>query len=319
MISHKWLNITEAAVYLRATEAFLQEELKKGWLQYSEFGGQMLFNTDQLDKFLFSMQVELFHEKDTMKSVHNIEPMPSLSDPLTIEDHIDDSRTHQELVDSQDFMQQACRLWDDGEKFTAHFRTKGASCQFRGEPRLWIFERKFHVPGKDKGNDLHEQIRKVLTKYFPQVTGKATFHINKSGFSWLKFENFVRDVKEISKKALAEELTTVPSHSEVPQERDPVGLYEKCIRLWEEPPDFTIVYGTRGCSARNKNRSRLWFFPNYIRIPTDSQNNSLFEEIVTLKEDCFPYLKTKTKISFDTPGIGWPEIEAFIKKVKIRP
>jgi len=290
MVSHKWLNITEAADYLRVTEAFLQEELKSGKIPYSEFGNQKLLNTDQLDKFLFSIQDVSFPEKDIVKPPGN---------------------------DVQDFMQKACMLWDDGENFTANLRTKGVSCQFRGEPRLWVFKKKFHVPGEDKGNDLHELIRKALTKYFPQVTGKATVHINRSGFSWQKFESFLRDVKEICNKAyIKEELTTDASHAKAPQESDLLGIYNKCVRLWEKPPDFTIVYGTRGCSARYKNGSRLWFFPNYIRIPTESQNNLLFEETIALKEECFPNLRTKTKISFNKLRIDWPEIEAFIEKVK---
>jgi hypothetical protein len=106
------------------------------------------------------------------------------------------------------------------------------------------------------------------------------------------------------------------SYSERTQEENLDAVYKKCIYLWEDPPDFTIVYGTRGCSARYKAESRLWFFQNYIRIPAESQNNPLYKEIIAIKKEFFHGVGTSTKIPFRTHGISWPEIETFIEKVK---
>ena len=197
MFSHKWLNITEAADYLRVGEALLLDELTNGQIPYSEFGGKLLFNTDQLDRFLLDIQAEPCPKESELTFEHDVEPMADPCAPTEKDVSSDGPARHRKVFDPQDFMQQACRLWNDGEKFTAHFRTKGASCQFKGEPRLWIFERKFHVPGEGKGNYLQEQIRKSLAKHFPQVTGKATVHINRIAFSWQKFVAFVEEVKEI--------------------------------------------------------------------------------------------------------------------------
>lgn len=316
MFNHKWLNISEAADYLRISTRLLREEVKTGRIPYSVFGGQLLFHINQLDEFLLGLQIHLT-EKDLEELLceKGLSALDSEEEDLT-----DPNETNEDINDpykDQDFMENACKLWDDGRDFVHFVRTKGASCQFIGEPRLWIYSTKLQVPAREKGNTLYDQIREILPKYFPQITSKATVHIESPTFSWQKFKHFVHHVKKISNEESSQKQTgdNLKNNEEI-QRGDVLNMYDKCINLWEELPEFTIIYGKRGCSARHKKGSRLWFFQDYMKIPTEEQNNSLFETIITIKEECFRNVTTKTKIPLRGFDIDWEQVSTFINKVK---
>jgi len=322
IFEHKWLKIGEAADYLGVSIRYFCEELKRGRITYSVFGGQLLFNTNQLDEFLFGLQIHLT-EKDLEelmgKKGHSTSSITKTMFIDTIEKDptslYETSKDKTDFSIDQNFMETACKLWDDSKEFTAIIRTKGYSCQFGGEPRLWLYPTKLQVPARGKGNKLYDQIRGILPQYFPQITSKATVHIDSPTFSWQKFKHFVHHVKKICNESKVQTKDNLKNNEEN-QRGDVLNMYDKCINLWEELPEFTIVYGKRGCSARHNKGSRLWFFEDYIKIPTEEQNNNLFETIKTIKEECFRNVTTKTKIPLSGFDIDWEQVSTFINKVK---
>jgi len=166
MQDSKWLTIPEAATYLRVSAKVFRQELNERNIPYSEFGGQLLFHPSRLDEFLFSI------EKPSQGGC------------------------------PQDFMEDACRLWDDGQDYTVKRGTKGASCQFKGRPRIWIYSNKFQVAPVEKGNELYGPIRKALGHSFGHVTSKATIHIDSQSYSWERFTQFIHEVKRLCEQDL---------------------------------------------------------------------------------------------------------------------
>lgn len=187
MANYKWLTLSEAAVYLRTSEIELREEVEKGELPYSVFRGRMLFNVDQLDRFLLSLQAS---PRDNMLRV-------KLEDTKSGEAGIADLGSREGPTTPQDYMQGFVKLWDDGRYFTVKHRTRGASAQHTNKPRIWIYPKKFQIAPRGKGNDLYPSIREIFAKYFTEIKSQATVHFSSPYFSWERFTQFVREVKQL--------------------------------------------------------------------------------------------------------------------------
>lgn len=187
MANYKWLTLSEAAVYLRTSEIELQEEVEKGELPYSVFRGRILFNVDQLDRFLLSLQAS---PRDNMLGV-------KLEDTKSGETDITDLGASEGPAPPQDYKQEFVKLWDDGRHFTVKQRTRGASAQHRNKPRIWIYPKKFQIAPRGKGNDLYPSIREIFAKYFTEIKSQATVHFSSPNFSWERFTQFVREVKQL--------------------------------------------------------------------------------------------------------------------------
>ena len=306
MLNYTWLTLAEAAAYLRTTESVVQDKLEKGEIPYTDFGGQRLLNTSQLDEYLFSLQ--------TSQAGRTV-PRPPLSAGLQVphgdapESPVEEMPQEEEATPAmEDFMAEALRLWDDGHEFLVEAGQTGASCKFRGRPRLWVFPNRFQIPAEGKGNELYAELRKVLATYFPHITSKATVLIESPGFSWKKFVAFTGEVKDICRR----------EDSKSPDAEGPaeLSLYQQCQEWWEEPPLFTIGPGTQGCSARYRKNPRLWFYPDYIQIPSEGQGNGSFESILEIKERLFPNARTRTRVFFGDPGVDVDRLYTFVHEVK---
>lgn len=187
MANYKWLTLSEAAVYLRTSEIELRDEVEKGELPYSVFRGRVLFNVDQLDRFLLSLQTS---SRDNVSGV-------KLDDTKSGATDITDLGASEGPAPPQDQMQEFVKLWDDGRYFTVKHRTRGASAQHRNEPRIWIYPKKFQIAPRGKGNDLYPSIREIFAKYFTDIKSQATVHFSSPYFSWERFTQFVREVKQL--------------------------------------------------------------------------------------------------------------------------
>ena len=188
MTSQKWLLLSEAIVYMRTTEAVLRKEMENGRIPYTNFNGQILFNTDQLDQFLLSLQ-PVSNETESKMPVesinHEINTPPSPRSPS---------------VFPNEYMKEFVELWDDGCDFTIMHRTKGASAQHKNKPRLWIFPTKIQIAPEGKGNDIYGSIREIFSKYFTGITSQSTVHFDSKYFSKDNFIQFIGEVKSICEK-----------------------------------------------------------------------------------------------------------------------
>ncbi len=302
MLNYVWLTLAEAAAYLRTSEAVVRAKVEKGEIPCVDFNGQTLCNRAQLDEYLFALQAG---------QGGRTPPTPPLSAGLQVPhgDAAEELPQEEEAAPAMDdFMAKALRLWDDGHAFLVEAGQSGASCKFRGRPRLWVFPNRFQIPPEGKGNELYAEFRKVLATYFPHITSKATVLIESPGFSWKKFVAFISQVKDICHR----------QDNKSPDAEDPAKslLYQQCQEWWEEPPLFTIVPGTQGCSAKYRKSPRLWFYPDYVQIPSEGQGNGLFESTREIKERLFPSARTRTRVFFGDPGVDVDRLRTFVDEVK---
>lgn len=296
MFEYSWLTLTEAACYLRTTESAFRLRVDNGDIPLSRLDGQLLFHRSQLDEYLFGQQVR------RQERTGHAPAMPVIRGGGAAAAEPDKQEPG---LPTDGFLAGACRLWDDGNAFLVKKGITGASCQFMGEPRLWVFPDKFQIPPKSKGNDLYDELRKLLVKNFPHMTHKATVHVASRSFSWVKFVEFVNLTKDLCRRPLHED-----------KESADLSIYRQCIQYWEEPPAFTIGPGIRGCSARYENRPKLWFLPRYLQIPAEGQGNSSFGEIMEIKERMFPHACTRRRVAFDDLGVDLDRLRVFLGEVK---
>ncbi len=312
MQTYTWLTLSEAACYLRSSESVVRAKMETREIPYSELEGQPLFHTSQLDKYLFSLQAgHTMRAKQTSPSF-TASDVPGGSAGEAFPNEL--GRTGDGSGIPDDFMAEACRLWDDGREFLVKAGEKGASCQFKGRPRLWVFPEKLQVPAKGKGNEIYVDVRKALADHFPHVISRATVRITSSSFSWRRFVEFVGQVQDICRRKDQEATARTQSHG-VEEPTQP-AIYDRCIELWEDPPAFTTTPGIRGCSAKHNKRPRLWFFPDYVRIPTEGQGNGMFRSIKEIKDNLFPNASTKTRVDIGGPGFALDQLCTFITDVK---
>jgi len=312
MQDYTWLTLTEAACYLRTSESAVHAKMEKGEIPYSEFEGQPLFHRSQLDEYLLGLQAG---QTMRMDRTNPFSTAPEVLRGSTERTLLGESECTGDGTDvPDDFMAEACRLWDDGETFLVKAGVRGASCQFKGRPRLWVFPEKLQVPAREKGNEIYVELRKALADHFPHIISRATVRITSSSFSWRRFVEFVGQVKDICRRQDQEVASGIQSNG-VEKRVDP-SIYKHCIKLWEDPPVFTIVSGRQGCSAKHNNRPRLWFFPDYVRIPAEGQGNNMFKSIKEIKEKLFPNASTKTKVDISGPGFDVDRLYTFITEVK---
>ena len=104
------------------------------------------------------------------------------------------------VVKTNGFKDMAEKIWQESPDFTIVQGTIGCSARHCNGPRLLFFPDKFCIAPKGKGNRLYEDIRKVLLKYFTNITGKAGVKWSSPDFSEEKFKKFVAEVKDICKK-----------------------------------------------------------------------------------------------------------------------
>jgi hypothetical protein len=286
--------------------------MEKGEIPYSELEGQPLFHKPQLDEYLLSLQ-----SGQTMR-VNQTNPLSTAPEVLggsTGRTRPSEAGCSGDGTEApNDFMAEACRLWDDGQEFLVKAGEKGASCQFKGRPRLWVFPEKFQVPAKGKGNEIYVELRKALADHFPHVISRATVRITASSFSRRRFVEFVGQVKDICCRKDQEVTAGTQSHG-MGKLAEP-SIHDRCIRLWEDPPAFTTTPGVRGCSARHNNRPRLWFFPDCVKIPTEGQGNGMFKSIKDIKDTLFPNAGTKTRVDIGGPGFDLDRLYTFVTDVK---
>jgi hypothetical protein len=92
------------------------------------------------------------------------------------------------------------KFWEEELDFMNVQRTQGSSGKHKNRPRIWFYPEKFQIAPEGKGNKIFKDLRQILMKYYPDdVRGKATVRFT-AGFSWQKFAEFVKEVKNICKQ-----------------------------------------------------------------------------------------------------------------------
>jgi len=89
----------------------------------------------------------------------------------------------------------------------------------------------------------------------------------------------------------------------------------KCENLWQEP-DFTIVQGTVGSSARYKNKPRLWFLPKYFQIAPHGKGNDTYEVLRKTLCKYFNDVRGESRVVFSSSDFSWDKFKDFVMDVK---
>ena len=90
----------------------------------------------------------------------------------------------------------------------------------------------------------------------------------------------------------------------------------KCERLWEDGADFTIVEGTKGSSARHKNKPRLWFLPEYFQIAPQGKSNDMYKVLCETLHNNFTDIRGESRVLFSSQDFSWDKFENFVADVK---
>jgi len=95
-----------------------------------------------------------------------------------------------------------------------------------------------------------------------------------------------------------------------------LGSKKKCDELWEELPDFTILQGTKGSSARHKEKPRLWFLPQYFQIAPHGKGNDVYKVLCEILHNNFTDIRGESRVLFSSQDFSWDKFENFVAYVK---
>ncbi len=94
---------------------------------------------------------------------------------------------------------------------------------------------------------------------------------------------------------------------------DPGGnVYQRFRRLWSSAPDFEIVDGTVGCSARYRGEPLLWVYPTRFQVAPAGKGNVHENAVRRLRNSHFPEMTTKGVIGFGSTYFTWERLEGLV-------
>lgn len=87
-------------------------------------------------------------------------------------------------------------------------------------------------------------------------------------------------------------------------------------QLWSSVPDFEIVQGTRGYSARFRGEPLLWVYPNRFQIAPAGKGNVHENAVRALRDARFPEVTAKGSARFEAAHFSWERLAAFVDDVR---
>jgi len=88
-------------------------------------------------------------------------------------------------------------LWEDSPGFLSIPRKVGCRAEYKKQPCLWVYPKRFEIAPKGKGNRQFDALCKIQRRHFSEIRGKARVYFNSSVFfREEKFKAFVIEVKK---------------------------------------------------------------------------------------------------------------------------
>ena len=87
-------------------------------------------------------------------------------------------------------------------------------------------------------------------------------------------------------------------------------------QIWKELPDFTIIPGTVGCSAKHYNEPCLWFYRDRFCVPSKGKGNRLEDIILEILPKYFRNITGKATVRYNSSDFAWDKFKDFIEEVK---
>lgn len=100
------------------------------------------------------------------------------------------------IIDGNNILKDFSMLWEDSPGFLSIPRKVGCRAEYKKQPCLWVYPKRFEIAPKGKGNRQFDALCKIQRRHFSEIRGRARVYFNSSDFTWEKFEAFVIEVKK---------------------------------------------------------------------------------------------------------------------------